>query len=279
LLRCWPLGELPTVLLEQSGSLSVALFASLPAEIERAPKYLFQRQKTSSGSHEWCCDSVVKKVIRGSDQLVKADRPMVVSNFGFEYDDGSAMEWNEVDNFLSLAIRQRYRRAGIRIGVAEKQPYLIERLKIGLEEEPHPQTEARLHARNLEFTPFDSEWSNVFCVMKIENSQLGLNRIHVLIFNSQHRAVELLKTALEAANERMVSLEPLMAGRIRDAFQDLPVIGFIHQYTPGLLEPRIVAWVRAFCFAVADAGVMNLVEKERAYLRGLSRSSVIPCYE
>ncbi len=276
LLRCFPTDKLPVLILDGRGQVSVVQLDVLPQEIEIVPKYLLQQQADKNDA--WAATSIVSKIVRGAGQIVRDDRTMAMINFGFEYDDGSAMEWNDMDQYFSVMLKQQYRRKGARFVISDRGPYIIEGWETGIT--PPPSVDkGKLDTHNVEFIPLDVENVNIMCLLRLKSDQVLRNYIDMLTFNSRHPASSLLERAINATNDRLTALPPLVAGHIRDTFHALPFVGQIQVYRPGFFEPIVPRWVSQFCLAAADAGIITLTEAERRCLRACFNSVVVRCYE
>lgn len=278
LLQCLPSEELPLVRLERTGTTSLVQLDGLPQEIEIAPKYLFQQQKHPIPT--WSTVSISRKAVEGADQIVRAGIPMVAKNFGFEFDDGSAMEWNDLDSILSQALAQKYRLKSMRLGRVNDNPYLVEVHEVGEAPTRDLSSDKWLNMGRIEFARLEPDDQNVVCLMSLRNDQLSHNQIYELTFNSNHPISILFSRTVTAVQDKFGVLEPRATGRIKDAFEQLPTVNSLYTYTvPNVFESMVVKGIAEFCFTAADLGIINLTEEERACLRGCPISCVVPCYQ
>lgn len=274
--NCFAISEWPVVLLDRIGHLSGDLMHNLPDSIEIVPKFFMQQRKHRAAL--WPPSDWMGVPLPQAEQLVGVEDSMVVMDFGFEYDDGSAMEWNTMDHCLRHAIANQYKITGIRIARIESQPYplIIERWEKGTTtiQEPTP----ALGVHQFEFLSFDDQSNDVFCILELQNNQLSQNHVGKLIYNVHHPVAALLERVMVAVRAQIDNLDPLVAGRLRDEFSSLPLVGYSLSYNrPGYLEACIQGWVPRFCNWVADHGLVELSADDKECLTG--QLPIFPCFE
>lgn len=265
LLQCLPVDILPILLVDQTGRIYMVEFQDLSGDIEIAPKFLFQSQKDLTVG--WSAKAILNKNVGGADQLVRVGVPMAVLNFGFELNDGSAIEWKALDAVLSAIMRERSHRKAVRLGLVDKVPYLVEIRQFGAGKATEPDIDRNFPTQNIEFCSFEGDESAAFfCLMPRENDMWFKDQIRRLVFNSNHPVSILLQQAISAAKARIETVDSVDAGRLRDAFHLLPVVGRSYAYRHNVFEHVVATSVRRFCFAVAEQGIINLTEAERTNL-------------
>lgn len=273
--RCFEIDEWPIAFFDQTGKKSVCLLQNLPANVEIAPKFFMRERRSWStmwSPKEWFHEPFAN----AHDLMSSEDSRLYVTDSGFDYDDGSPMEWNTMDHCASHALGKRFRLAGIRIGGVCPSRYIVRRWERG--EVLSRKQSSCFWTQDIDFQPFDECSSEVLCVLPLRNDQISQNYVHDMIYNSNHPAATVLERTLCAMEAQVDDLDAIVAGQLRDAYCSLRLIGHgFPNYTPGPLEREIAVWVPSFCRTVAQFGLIDLsIEDNAVFSQSLT---VFTCLE
>lgn len=281
LLDVFPVESWPVVVVDRSGTLTISKFNELPTIVDVAPRYLLQKQRELEGAAK-VANHLRTMRISGAEGIVSQEQTMILRWFGFEYNDGSPQEWNEIDACLSVPVVACYSVVRARLGhtTDHELPYII------FEWERHA-TKSTINYKqgvflagisfHFDFVSFGNTCSELLCALPVEWDEWREmhNIMYKVVFNTDNPVARILNMALIEVDNRGGGLAPLAAGHLRDALRQCPVVGGgytgIHQ---GIVDsmPR---WAAEFCFKVADLGIVVLTEAQRESLRQPARALAV----
>lgn len=260
-----PVEEWPIVSVDNGGNKAVTLFKDLPETLTIVPKYFMQINQLKDEA--WDMTNWLKRPAPQFDQFSPAKDLLYVRDFGYEYDDGSPIEWNMLDDLMYYALHRRFHWSGVSVAVLEDTRCIFELWKKG-ERKKEEEAYSDYYEWSIMFRPFDAVTKEVACLLPIERSQIQDDVLRAMIFNSEHEAVKVLQRVLATYGRERDNLSEAAYERLRNVFLTNPFIGtFYHEKRrdPNL-ESRLAAWVLQFCQAVADEGLIALSSEERQQL-------------
>ncbi len=261
----YPIEKWPMPFINVGGSIQVIKVEDLPDEIEVLPiKYFKDRKLIDYG---WHLRSYLDRVYSDVDEFFKSeDGKLFIIDFGFEFDDGSAMEWNAINQFLQYSIlSERFVLKGLRVQELNNEKYIIENWEKGRKPEKGV---ANINMYHFKFLPFDLNSNNIFCLLPLANDQLSKNRASDIVFNTNHAAVKILQKVLKEYNEKEPLLDSVKREVLRVEFATNPLVGYgMENYSGNRLQSDINKWCESFCVAIEENGLITLSEEERSILR------------
>ena len=270
---------LPMIKLLIDGELEFIDFESLPEKIDLSPKYYFKSQKQRAGwppeNGQWPPKTWLNVPLKNAENIVDSNIPMLVSELGMEYDDGSCMGWNTYETHSNAVIRKHYINLSYRLGVVNNEPYIIER-KTAIETTPTVEVKHQLlDTYSIEFSIFEGKLNEYVGVLRLENNQLSENRLHKIILNRNNDSVVIFENTIQRINNSSDDFDEECTRKIRKLYSSLPFIGSTLTYRQETDYSQFINdWMRSFCFGCADLSLITLNEYERSALKGAKKSIV-----
>lgn len=261
----YPIRHWPIPYINHAGKIELLEVQNLPDKIELLPKKFMQDSKDIFLS--WSMKSYLDKTYAHVLPLFNLTSDKIyIKDFGFEYDDGSAMEWNSISDLITHNIlSENYTLKELRIAKLNGVDYIIENWTKG---QQVAKEKENIHMYSFKFIPFDQESNSIFCLLPLENSQISQNCAGKMIFNLNHPATILLEKALNTYNKNVLTLQEPAKEKLNTAFLLNPLIGYrSDNYSGNSLQIKIAEWVKTFCNSLDQHHLISLTIEDKLTLQ------------
>jgi hypothetical protein len=256
--------------MNRSGEVVMIEVKNIPSTIEVLPKRYLQdynnRNNRQGIWHSWSMKNYL--TVKHSDVanfFTDDTDSLFIKSFGLEYDDGSFMEWNTIEYFLSYELlKNNYNKVGLRIADYNAGKYIIERWEKSVSSTVSSST-VILH--DFEFVNFDDASAHICFILPVEKTNLSKNEVREMIFNANHPLSQILKKALLAYEEKKATIPSHIEDKLRVEYRSHPLSGKLYSdYKSDFLQVQTPKWIKRFCLAVESCGVVSLSEAEKTIL-------------